>query len=486
MFYPQCNNANEQRVSSSVNGCGSFLYSNLLPVVYHSCEITNAIPGVTGRSTIQSELMLAGENNVAAPGTATGYSNSYQTFLGAYQNSIWHPCSKVINGNVSIPMQQYAIYPSNYVPTQIIPQEQVGSLGYEPNPFWWQLHGVCPVPVDQPACPMVQSSYPECNTLLDSETTMAVDIDMDDDGVNNSRCSTCTPTETVVSATNSSCVSTIKSEVLSEIESSEESSNMRITHSGDTRDFSPSVSQQDHLPISDIASGSSNVQDEMMGSVSQFIGGNDCVEYGGRSYLRVFWEGKKSDLRERLTNIAYNLERSNVEIRLTEKDEDFDIFDTAESTVYNVVFNKHSVAKAAFVLQQSLKIRMHIPENNSRDWLRASPDFLVQFETKRRLSVRSGKATCRNDKLGDLLMSDFKGKKGCLIWGDQMKGHRLRIVCYKGYLLSSKFDGITLADEDMKQIIGWVTYRDCSTKAMWIERKSHARESEYIYQEKHF
>jgi len=83
-------------------------------------------------------------------------------------------------------------------------------------------------------------------------------------------------------------------------------------------------------------------------------------------------------------------------------------------------------------------------------------------------------------------MSDYKGSNGCFIWGDQMKGHRFRIVCYKGFLLSSEFDDVTLADEDMKQLFGWVSYRDCSTKEMWIKRKSSTKKSEYIYQEKHF
>jgi len=121
------------------------------------------------------------------------------------------------------------------------------------------------------------------------------------------------------------------------------------------------------------------------------------------------------ELRKILTNIAEKLERSKVRLRLIESDEGLYIFETADSAIYNVVFNRHSVAKAAFVQQRSLKVRMHIPENSSPDWLRPSPRFHVEYETLRRLTVRSGKATCPNANLGDLLMSNYKGKNGCYI-----------------------------------------------------------------------
>jgi len=59
--------------------------------------------------------------------------------------------------------------------------------------------------------------------------------------------------------------------------------------------------------------------------------------------------------------------------------------------------------------------------------------FLVKYETQRTLVMKKGKAES-HDVVGELVMSNWNGHNGCLVWADQLKGHRIRIVGYQGSL----------------------------------------------------
>jgi len=190
------------------------------------------------------------------------------------------------------------------------------------------------------------------------------------------------------------------------------------------------------------------------------------------SNLYVNWTGTADQLRD-------ILEQKSLEVHSIES--------TAIKGLWNVVFATHSSAKKAFTTQRDLKIRMVPPRNSKKNWLRnPSPKFLVQYEIKCRLDVRQGKALAK-DLVGVLLMSRSSGeeRKGCHIWADQLKGHRIRIVgCVGKFMFPSK------RVIDMKEIpakpvgnepIGWVSYRNRHTREDYVTRISGTRLQDYIY-----
>jgi len=115
-----------------------------------------------------------------------------------------------------------------------------------------------------------------------------------------------------------------------------------------------------------------------------------------------------------------------------------------------------------------------------------SPDFLVKFETKYRLVVKKGKADC-HDNVGDLLMSNSREQKGCLIWADQLKGHRIRVVkCVGNFMFA---DGRVVAmkgvssKSNKKKSLGWISYRCRNSRELFVTRRSWNSLRDYIFEE---
>jgi len=187
--------------------------------------------------------------------------------------------------------------------------------------------------------------------------------------------------------------------------------------------------------------------------------------YESCSNLFVTWSGSKAELVEKLQNFK-------LEVR--------DVLSTSDENVRNVIFESHPIARKAFTMQHLIRLRIVPPKNSHRIWMRnPSPKFLVKFETKCRLVVRKGKAEC-HDIVGELL-------KGCLITADQLKGHRIRVVCCQG---SFMFPGGKIVEmkgvrnkSDEKASLGWISYRCKYTKESLVIRRSWNTLSDYIYDE---
>jgi hypothetical protein len=188
------------------------------------------------------------------------------------------------------------------------------------------------------------------------------------------------------------------------------------------------------------------------------------------SNLYIHWMGSACELKDRL-------EQKNLEVH--------NIRPTTVAYLYNVVFNSHSSARKAFTTQRDLQIRMVPPRRSRKNWYRnPSPKFLVQYETKCRLDVREGKAVV-HDLVGVLLMSNCKERRGCLIWADQLKGHRIRIVgCVGKFMLPSKrlvdFNEVPKKASG-NEPLGWVSYRNRHTREEYVTRKSGNQLKDYIY-----
>jgi hypothetical protein len=190
----------------------------------------------------------------------------------------------------------------------------------------------------------------------------------------------------------------------------------------------------------------------------------------GASNLFICWSGTPAELIAKLCH--YDLEV------LT-------IYRTSDIGVCNVVFEKHITARKAFLMQREIKLRMIPPKNSRRNWFRCpSPKFLVKFETKCRLVVKKGK-THFHESVGELLMSDYRSRKGCIVWANQLKGHRLRIVCCEGnFKLPSgkviEMKGVPTYSNS-KTPLGWISYRNRRTKKMLVTRRSGNDLGDYIY-----
>jgi len=224
-----------------------------------------------------------------------------------------------------------------------------------------------------------------------------------------------------------------------------------------------------------------NVTNELVKTEDEDLWLGSCnyieSEQHAGSSLFVRWSGSKLVLLGRLRDYKFEVRQVN---------------GTSDDTVCNVVFQNHASARKAFTMQRAIRLHM-VPAKKSRFiWLRnPSPTFLVKYETKRSLVIRKGKAETQKI-VGELLMSNGKGQKGCLIWADQLKGYRIRVVSVNGWLkyrdgrivkmkgLSSAFEGIFKKADGMSSL-GWISYRSKCAKEMFVIRLSGNILNEYIY-----
>lgn len=191
------------------------------------------------------------------------------------------------------------------------------------------------------------------------------------------------------------------------------------------------------------------------------------VEYqrDGGSNLFITWSGSLAKLVEKLHSFKLDVR---------------DICSTSDENVCNVIFESHPIARKAFTMQHQIRLRIVPPKSSHRIWLRnPSPKFLVKFETKCKLVVRKGKAEC-HDIVGELL-------KGSLISADQLKGHRIRVVCCEGSFMFPggkivEMKGVPNKSEE-KASLGWISYRSKYTKESLVIRRSWNMLSDYIYRE---
>jgi len=189
----------------------------------------------------------------------------------------------------------------------------------------------------------------------------------------------------------------------------------------------------------------------------------------GRSNLYVNWTGTADQLRE-------EFKLKSLEVH--------SIQSTTIKDLWNVVFDSHPSARKAFNTQREIKIRMVPPRNSEKHWFRnPGSKFLVKYETKCRLAVREGKAVTSN-LVGELLMSE---QKGCYIWADRLKGHRLRIVGCVGKFMFPWERVIDMHEVPSKhggnEPIGWVSYRGRYTRVVFATRITGNLLQEYIYDE---
>jgi len=158
-----------------------------------------------------------------------------------------------------------------------------------------------------------------------------------------------------------------------------------------------------------------------------------------------------------------------------------DIGKTSTPGVLVVLFKTHEVAKRAFTSQKEIGIQMVPPWFTRRNWLKnPSPKFHVIFETTRRLTVKTGKSNS-NAKVGDLLMTNARTRRGCLVLADQMKGQRLRVIGYVGKLLLA--DGTIIERNCMAEqgMVGWISTRCYKTKEKFVLRINKNRFVDYVY-----
>jgi len=194
--------------------------------------------------------------------------------------------------------------------------------------------------------------------------------------------------------------------------------------------------------------------------------------YSGGSNLFITWNGTESDLHRKLQE--YQLEI----VSLSRCSDD---------GIFNVVFENHLSARKAFLMQREIKMRMVPPKGSHRNWLRnPSPKFPVKFETRCRLVVKKGKADSHGT-VGDLLMSSCQQQKGCIIWADQLKGHRIRVVSCEGNFMFPggrvvHMKGVS-TNSDRQRSLGWISYRCRYTRESFVTRRSGNKLSDYIYTE---
>jgi len=190
------------------------------------------------------------------------------------------------------------------------------------------------------------------------------------------------------------------------------------------------------------------------------------------SNLYVNWAGETAQLR-------HELELKSLGVHSIQK--------TAIKDLWNVVFDSHSGARKAFTTQREIKIRMVPPRGSKKNWCRnPGPKFLVQYQTKCRLDVREGKAVVHN-LVGTLLMSTSSSQewKGCQIWADQIKGHRIRIVGIVGKFMFPCKKVINMKEIPPMPVgntpFGWVSYKSRNTREEFVTRISGNLLEEYIY-----
>jgi len=242
------------------------------------------------------------------------------------------------------------------------------------------------------------------------------------------------------------------------------------------------IHRTSEIAINSITSplGKSNVYEEDQNDTKRNLEADDNMwdpsfEYielnkGGRSNLFITWKGQKSNLLAKLRH---------------EKLEVSQCFITTKENVFNVVFQDHKNARKAFTNQLDIHLRMLPPRKSTRKWFRCpSLAFLVKYETKFRLTIRSGRASS-SDIVGEFLMTNFGDKKGCYLWADQLKGHRIRVVGARGYLQLPNgrviYLNYTPNVDGKNKSIGWVSYRSKYTRQDFVIRRSGNILGEYIY-----
>jgi hypothetical protein len=149
-----------------------------------------------------------------------------------------------------------------------------------------------------------------------------------------------------------------------------------------------------------------------------------------------------------------------------------------------VVFSTHEMAKQAFVRQKEIGVLL-IPQSTTRRyWYKnPTPEFHVVYETNRRVTVKSGKSLS-NTIVGDFLMKNSRSCRGCIIWADQMKGYRLRVVGFVGKFVRK--DGRVIIRNESpsaakRQVIGWISTLCIVTKTKFVSRLSGNQIEDYLY-----
>jgi len=195
-------------------------------------------------------------------------------------------------------------------------------------------------------------------------------------------------------------------------------------------------------------------------------------QHGRHSNLYVNWSGTADQLRVEL--VKKNVEVHSIRI-------------TPIKGLWDVVFDSHPSARKAFNTQREIKIRMVPPRSSRRHWFRnPGSNFLVKYETKCRLAIRERKAVT-SELVGELLMSgsNSEEQKGCYIWADRLKGHRIRIVgCVGKFMFPSGriIDMQEIPSElDGNEPIGWVSYKGRYTREVFAVRITGNLFQDYIY-----
>jgi len=159
------------------------------------------------------------------------------------------------------------------------------------------------------------------------------------------------------------------------------------------------------------------------------------------------------------------------------------IWKTRTPGILGVLFKTHQLAKQVFTKQKEIGVRF-VPHDTTREyWHKGpSPKFHVIFETTRRLTVKSGKSFS-NKTVGDLLMKNSRMDRGCIIWADQMKGCRLRVVGFVGKFVRK--DGrVIVRDEppsaSEREVIGWVSTQCKITKEKFVLRLTGKQIKDYL------
>jgi hypothetical protein len=148
-----------------------------------------------------------------------------------------------------------------------------------------------------------------------------------------------------------------------------------------------------------------------------------------------------------------------------------------------VLFRTCEMANQALTKQKEIGVRFVPHDNTLKYWHKGpSPKFHVIYETTRRLTVKSGKSLS-NKTVGDLLMKNSRMDRGCIIWADQMKGYRLRVVGFVGKFVSK--DGrVMVRDEPptaaARKVLGWVSTRCNITKAKFVLRLNGKQIENYL------
>jgi len=160
------------------------------------------------------------------------------------------------------------------------------------------------------------------------------------------------------------------------------------------------------------------------------------------------------------------------------------IWKTRTPGILAVLFKTHEIAKQAFTRQKEIGVRLVPQCSTRRYWYKnPSPNFHVIYETTRRLTVKSGKSLT-NTKVGDFLMKNSRMERGCIIWADQMKGYRLRIVGFVGKFVRP--DGRVIVCNyppsiEERKVIGWVSTQCNITKTKFVLRLSGNQIEDYLY-----